>query len=175
VAVLALLAALVVGCGGSHADVAKTTPPHPPDGAPSLTTDLRLTKRVPCLEKHQHLAGPKTLEHFHAVTAVICGRGIRSFPGQGLWKVKVRRVAVSSVAALQKYFEQASKTGEKKSTCSANAGGILVPVFVDAHGHWLAPRTPVDACNHPLGVGSYGKGVRWQDVRVHGIEPARIF
>jgi hypothetical protein len=138
----------------------------------SVSRDIELTKHVPCLTGHQPLVGPKILSRFHAVAAVNCADEFRIFPGHGQWEVSVRRVAVSGVAGLRRYFEQPSEPNlPKGGGCTLNLVGILVPVFVDARGRWLVPRTPVDGCGHPLGY-AYGKAaprVRWHVVSVRKV------
>lgn len=137
---------------------------------PSLQTDLRLTKHVSCAAGNHHLVGPKVFRRFHAVTAVICSEGRRTYPGQGQWEVLVRKVAVSGVRASQRYFEQPSEPNRPQNgVCTLNLVILAVPVFVDAHGRALRPRTPVDRCNHPLGLpkGEKPSQVRWHVVSVH--------
>jgi hypothetical protein len=111
-----------------------------------------LTRRVPCFDGHQRLVGPKALRHFHAVAAVSCVDGQRIYPGHWQWSVRVRRVAGSGIASLQRYFERPSTHNVPKGgVCLLVAHFVLTPVFVDAQGRWLTPRTPVDACGTPLG------------------------
>ena len=152
--------------------VAGTPAPQYRYGTDSVGGDVELTKGVPCLKGHQRLAGPDALRRFDAVTAVSCVEQFRVFPGQGQWEVSVRRVAVGSVAGLQRYFEQPSKPDlPKDGACTLNLVGILVPVFVDGSGHWIVPRTPVDGCGHPLGYayGSAAPRIHWRVVSVRKI------
>ena len=142
-------------------------------GAPSLTRDLALTKHVACGAGRNHLVGPKVFRRFHAVTAVLCTEGFRVFPGQGQWEVLVRKVATGGVAADQRYFEQPSEPDlPKNGFCTANLVVLQVPTFVDAGGHVLVPRTPIDRCHHPLGLppGEKPMRVRWHVVWVHRIK-----
>jgi len=158
--VLGAVAAATAGCGGMDVSASLAAHPSPP------------TKNVPCLNGHQRLVGPGALRRFHAVTAVSCVDQFRVFPGQGQWEVSVRRVAVGSVAGLQRYFEQPDKPNLPESgACTLNLVGILVPVFVDARGQWLVPRTPVDGCGHPLGYayGSAAPHIRWHVVSVRKV------
>src|SRR6266704_196088 len=74
--------------------------------APSLRTDLRLTKNAHCLGAQTRRVGPKVVRRFHAVTAVSCPDGFRVYPGRGQWEVRIREVAVSGIPAWQRYFEQ---------------------------------------------------------------------
>ena len=137
-----------------------------------LTAELELTKNVPCPNGTERRVGPDALRRFQAVTAVSCVDSERTYPGRGQWEVQVRRVAVGSVAGLQKYFEQPSESNlPKNGACLANLIVILVPVFVDAQGHRLVPRTPVDGCGHPLGY-PYGRPapvVRWHVLSVRNV------
>ena len=145
-------------------------PLRPPTGVPSLRDVLRITKNVPCRLGHPHVSGPDAVRRFHAVTAVTCGEGTRVYPGRGQWLVQVRKVAVSSVANLQRYFEQHSVTKPPSFGCTLEASGVLIPIFVDAKGHWLIPQAPVDGCNHPLGFAGHGSlRIRWHVVAVHKI------
>src|SRR3954447_4460847 len=134
----------------------------------SLGTNTDPTADVPCPTGHERLVGPKALRRFHAVGAVSCTDGIRTYPGHGQWRVRVGRVAVGSVAGLQRYFEQPNgpKLG-KGQGCLLVARIILVPAFVDRHGHWLVPRTPVDGCGQPQGgYGPLFHAIRWHVVSV---------
>src|SRR3954453_3110109 len=63
----------------------------------SLGTNTDPTANVPCPTGHERLVGPKALRRFHAVGAVSCTDGIRTYPGHGQWRVRGRRVAVGSV------------------------------------------------------------------------------
>jgi hypothetical protein len=138
----------------------------------SVGGDVALTKNIPCLNGHQRLVGPDALRRFHAVTAVSCVEQLRVFPGHGQWEVSVRRVAVGSVAGLQRYFGQPDEPNlPKDGACTLNLVGVLVPVFVDGRGQWIVPRTPVDGCGHPLGYayGSAAPRIRWHVVFVRKI------
>jgi hypothetical protein len=138
------------------------------DRPPTLRTELRLTKHVPCLQGDEPRVGPDALHGFEAVTAVSCIYPIHTYPGQGQWEVRVRRVAVGSVAGLQRYFEQPDSDLPKNAVCSAVLVGTLVPILVDARSEQLVPRTPVDACNFPLDGGP--PNVPWHVVSVHKIK-----
>jgi hypothetical protein len=137
--------------------------------APSLRTDLRLTRHFACLDGNRHRVNRRTLRRFHAVTAVYCSEGQRIFPGQGQLEVFVRRVAVSSVSALQRYYERPDEPNlPKKGICFADLVGVAIPAFVDAHGRWVVPvRWPKDRCGHPVG---FPPAVRWHVVRVRRIK-----
>jgi hypothetical protein len=103
------------------------------------------------------------------VTAVYCSEGQRIYPGQGQWEVLVRKVAVSSVSGLQRYYEQPDEPNlpKKGVMCSDVLIGVPVPAFVDAHGRWVTPvRWPEDRCGQPV---SYPPTVRWHVVRVRRI------
>jgi hypothetical protein len=133
----------------------------------TLSAGADLTKDVPCYDGHQHLVGPQTLRHFHAVTAVSCIDGTRTYPGQGQWSVRIRRVAVGGLAPLQRYFEQPSRPHwPKNAMCLDVLRFVLVPTFVDSTGHWLVPRTPVDACGSLPGNGKAARRVHWRVVSV---------
>jgi hypothetical protein len=136
---------------------------------PSLRIDLRLTRLVACLDGNRHRVNRRTLRLFHAVTAVYCSEGQRIYPGQGQWEVFVRKVAVSSVSALQRYYERPDEPNlPKKGHCFANLVGVAIPAFVDAHGRWVVPvRWPKDRCGHPAG---FPPAVRWHVVRVRRIK-----
>lgn len=148
-------------------------PQLPPDaggGSPSLRTALRLTKHVPCPTGRRPPVGAESVRKFHAVAAISCIDKFRTYPGQGQWEVRVRRVAVGSVSRLQKYFEQPSKHNPlpKGEICSAVLVVTLVPVLVDAHSEWLLPRTPTGLCGQPRGGGP--PTVRWHVVSVHRVK-----
>ncbi len=163
-----LLVALALGGAYTAGAFAPAPPTHPL----SLRTDLRLAKNVRCRGVRSHLVGPKVFSRFHAVTAVLCADGSRIYPGQGQWEVFIRKVAVSGIPAYQRYFERPSEPNvPKNGVCTANLIGLKVPVFVDAHGHTLTPRTPVDGCGHPLGL---PKGERPERVRWHVVSVRRI-
>lgn len=134
----------------------------------SLGPGLDLTENVPCANGHQRLAGPETVRHFEAVTAVSCVDGTRTYPGRGQWWVRIRRVAVGSLAGLQRYFEQPNGPKLAKGVlCDDVRRGTLVPTLVAADGRWLVPRTPADGCGNPLGRGA--PRVRWHVVSVHKV------
>jgi hypothetical protein len=138
----------------------------------SVKSDLRLAKHVHCRGLHTHLVGPKVVKRFHAVTAVLCTEGARTYPGQGQWAVMVRKVAISGVPAWQRYFEHPSEPNlPKNGVCTANLIVLAVPTFVDGRGRALVPRTPVDRCGHPLGWPPRGlfPRVHWHVVWVHRI------
>ena len=140
---------------------------------PSPRTDLQLARNARCRGLNTHLVGPKVFSRFHAVTAVLCTEGVRTYPGQGQWEVKVRKVALSGVPAWQRYFEQPDEPNSppKNALCSLVAIVIPVPTFVDARGRALVPRTPVDRCGHPVAWpnGEKSPRVRWHVVWVHRI------
>jgi hypothetical protein len=140
------------------------------DGPRSLRTDLRLTKGVRCPDVHAHLAGPGAVRRFRAVTAVTCVDGTRTYPGQGEWEVQLRRIEVGGIGAVQRYFEQPSRRKlPKGGGCLLVAHFVLLPVLVDAGGHRLLPRTPVDGCGDRLGnafgLKALSKGWRLVSVR----------
>ena len=137
----------------------------------TVKADLRITKDVPCPGNARRV-GPAQLRKLKAVTAVMCVDGGRVYPGRGQWEVFLRKVAVSGVAAQQRYFEQRSRPNwPNTGTCTANLVGVASIAFVDAQGRWLVPRTPIDKCHHPLGLPP-GQGplrVDWRVVSVHKI------
>ncbi len=136
-----------------------------------LGTEPELTNDVPCYEGHQRLVGRTVLRRFHAVTAVSCIEGTRTYPGQGEWWVQSRRVAVGSLSGLQRYFEQPNGPKLRKGEgCLLVARRIVVPTFVDGAGHWVVPRTPVDGCGQPLsGYRKRLRSVHWRLVSVHRV------
>ena len=164
----------VLGSGlvGAMRDVSAIGDPEPlqlPDRRSTLRADLRLTKNVPCLTGREPRVGPDVLRTFRAVTAVSCVDAFRTYPGEGLWEVLVRRIAVGSVAGMQRYFERPDGPDlPKNAVCSTVLIVTLVPIFVDARGQSLVPRTPVDGCYHPLDGGP--PEVRWHVVRVHRVK-----
>ena len=143
-------------------------------GVPSLRTDLRLTRKFGCLDANRHRVSRGTLRRFHAVTAVYCTDGQRVYPGQGQWRVLIRKVAVGSVAGLQRYYEQPDERDRPKNgNCFDNLIGLAIPAFVDAQGRWVTPvRWPEDGCGHPLGFpfGHAPPKVRWRVVRVRRVK-----
>jgi hypothetical protein len=166
-----MLAFAVAGCGSAVAGPSGTALPGPPVRAavPSVAADIRLTKHVPCLSAGLPLVGPGTVARFHAVTALLCDSGTRNDRTFITWNVEIRKVATTSVAAVQRYFEQRSVTTPASGGCPADAPGIVVPVLVDGRGRWLVPETPTDACNHPLDIHGYGRAylrARWRVVSV---------
>jgi hypothetical protein len=155
--------------GGSSLPTFAPAPAHPL----SVRADLRLAKHVRCRGSDSHLVGPDVFSRFHAVTAVECVEGFRTYPGQGQWEVMSRKVAVSGIPNWQRYFEQPDDRNfpPKNAICTANLVVLLVPVFVDSRGQTLVPRTPVDRCGHPVGLapGEKRVRVRWRTVRVRRI------
>lgn len=148
VALIALVATATTGCAAATSVV--TTPAsHPP---PPREPSPALTGHVPCFDGQQRPAGPKALRRFHAVAAVSCIDDERIYPGHGQWSVRVRRVAGTGIGALQQYFERPTRHDLPKGHMCLDVGHfVLTPVFVDAQGRWLVPRTPVDGCGEPLG------------------------
>jgi hypothetical protein len=137
----------------------------------SLGPGSGLTKNVPCYDGHQRLVGPKTLRDFKGVTAVSCIDGTRTYPGDGQWSVRIRRIAVSGVAGLQRYFEQPSRhTLPRGGGCLLVARFILVPTFVDSRGRWVVPRTPVNACGPAPRSRKAEQRVHWQVVSVRKLK-----
>jgi hypothetical protein len=127
--------------------------------------DLELTRDVPCPAGKDQI-GPKQLKRLMALTAVTCEQSFRTYPGRGEWQVLIRKVAVSSVSSLERYYEQPSKHNLPKGGGCLDNLVIVPPVaFVDANGHWLVPKTPVDGCGHPL-PGLERTHVRWHVVSV---------
>jgi hypothetical protein len=162
-AVLAAAVLLAAGLGSAYAAGAFGS------DSRSLSTNTTSTANVPCVNGPQRVVGPDALRGFHAVTAVSCIEQARTYPGQGQWWVRVRRVAVGSVAGLQRYFEQPSEHDlPQGEICDDVARATLVPTLVDAHGHWLVPRVPVDGCGTPLAGGA--PAVRWRVVSVHKVK-----
>jgi hypothetical protein len=161
------LLAVSSGCGASTPAVVAVQAPRV---VPSLKTDIRITRQVPCGASKR--VSPADVSRFRAVTAVMCASGQRVYAGSGRWQVIVRKVAVSRVSALQAYFEQSSDlTVPKNAICTTNLEVVLTPAFVDSKGHWLVPTTPVDGCGHPLGLpaGLKPSRVRWRVVSVRKI------
>ena len=135
-----------------------------------LSAGAELARSVPCPDGHQRLVGPQTLRRFHAVTAVSCIDGTRTYPGQGEWQVQIRRVAVGSVATLLRYFEQPDQPSLPKGAfCDDVLHSILVPTFVSGGGRWVVPRTPTDACGSAPGNGEAARQVHWRAVSVHKV------
>jgi hypothetical protein len=175
IAATLLGAAALVGAYAAGAFGGRTMPSFAPAPAHPLSvrTDLRLAKHVRCRGNYPRLVGPDVFSRFHAVTAVECVEGFRTYPGQGQWEVVSRKVAVSGIPNWQRYFEQPDNPNfpPKNAICTANLVEVLVPVFVDSQGQTLVPRTPVDRCGHPLGLAPGEKriAVRWHTVWVHRI------
>lgn len=140
---------------------------------PSSSTDLRLARNARCRGLNTHLVGPAVFRRFRAVTAVLCSEGVRAYPGQGQWEVRVRKVALSGVPAWQRYFEQPNEPSSppKNALCSLVRIIILVPTFLDARGRALVPRTPVDRCGQPV---TWPKGEKFPPVRWHVVWVHRI-
>jgi hypothetical protein len=164
VAGVALSITAAAGAFTAHADSSSVGA-----AAPSLRSDLAVTKNVPCSNNRRQPGSPKVVHRFRAVAAVSCVYPFRTYPHGGEWEVRVRRVAVGSVTRLQRYFEQPSGGHlPKGEICAAPYVVTLVPVFVDAQGHWLLPLTPRGACGEPLAGGP--PQVRWHVVSVHKIK-----
>ena len=135
---------------------------------PSLSRALELTKNVPCPGNSPHPVGPKSVRRFHAAAAVSCVDTFGTYPHSGQWEVLVRRVAVGSVAGLQRYFERPSRHHVPKGEiCPDVLIATLVPVLVDARGNWLLPTTPRDGCGQPLAGGP--PNVHWHVVSVRKV------
>lgn len=150
--------------GGSQPRVADALPPRPVTG----TGLVHLAKGVPCAGRHPRPVGPKAVRRFHAVTAVSCVEQTRIYPGHGEWWVRVRRVAVTGVARLQRYFEQPNEPILPRGGFCDDVGHIvLVPTFVDERGDWVVPRVPLDGCGEPLsGYERITRAARWRVVSV---------
>ena len=134
---------------------------------PSFHADLRLTNHVPC---GGHRVDRRTLRHFHAVSAVTCVSGMRTYPGQGQWEVLVRKVAVGSVSRVQRFYEKPDQLHQppKGTMCSDVLVSLPVATFVDAQGRWETPaRYPRDRCGQPLG---YPPPLHWHLVAVHKVK-----
>ena len=155
--------ALVVG---AVAIAGSSAAAHPRLTRAPLKTDLRLTKHVPC---GGHRVDRRTLRRFHAVTAVSCFGGTRTYPGRGQWEVLVRKVAVGSVSGVQRYYEKPDQLNQPKKGTICSLVLVVFPVatFVDAQGRWETPaRYPRDRCGQPLG---YPPPIHWRLVRVRRI------
>ena len=157
---------LDTGLVGAMPDVNAMGEPEP---LPLGGDPAQLSKQAPCAGRRQRPTGPGAVRRFRAVTAVSCVERTRTCPGHGRWWVRIRRVAVSSVAALQRYFQQPDAPDlPKGGFCDDVAHLVLVPTFVDGSGHWLVPRVPTDGCGEPLpGHGRLTRAVRWHVVSVH--------
>jgi hypothetical protein len=132
----------------------------------SLSAALRLTRHFACLDRDRHRVDRRALRRFHAVTAVYCSSELRTYPGRGQWEVLVRKVALGSVAGLQRYYERPDEPDQPKRgvLCSDVRVVVPVPTFADAHGRWVTPlRWPEDRCGQPLGS---RPTVRWHVIRV---------
>lgn len=170
-----LLGALALaGCGGTAVvGPSGVALPGPPVRAavPSLATDIRLTKHVPCSRTGPPV-GAATVARFHAVTALMCGYGTRRDQNGISWNIEIRKVATTGVAAVQRYFEQLSVTTPADGTCAAYSDGISAPAFVDGRGRWLVPETPTDACGHVLDGRDYVRRalrIHWRVVAVNRV------
>jgi hypothetical protein len=141
-------------------------------GTDRVARNIELTRHVPCPGTRPRV-GPARLRRLHAVTAVRCEEDLRIPPGRGKWKVFIRRVAVGDVAGLQSYFEQPSQpTVPSNGICLAYLAVVAPIAFVDGHGQWVVPRTPVDRCLHPLGFPSRTaeRQARWRVVSRHRVK-----
>ena len=137
---------------------------------PSLGADLRFTRHFACLDRNRHAVDRRTLRRFHAVTAVECIEGQRVYPGHGQWEVLIRKVAISGVASLQRYFERPDgRTAPKKGVGCADPYIVIpLPAFADRRGRWVTPvRGPEGLCGAPLAGGP--PKVRWHVVRVRRV------
>ncbi|HJU37333.1 MAG TPA: hypothetical protein VJ716_07955 [Gaiellaceae bacterium] len=164
----AAVAAVTIGIAAVAGAFGGNSQPRPVGHAPPPPGAADVTKSVPCYDGHQRQAGPNAVRRFHAVTAVSCVEGTRIYPGHGEWWVRIRREAAGSIVALQKYFEQPDEPNlPKGGFCDDVGHAVVVPTFVDGHGHWLVPRIPVDGCHEPLGGhGPLTRAIRWHVVGV---------
>jgi hypothetical protein len=160
-AICSLVFVLVVsGCGSSVAF------------HPTLKAYLRITRHVPCGVGNAQPAGLDELKKFKAVTAVECEGGLRVYPGHGEWHVAIRKVAVSGVGGLQRYYEQPDRPNwPSNGGCTLSEIYPAAPALVDANGRWIVPHTPVDRCGQPLGrpPGGTAIAIRWHIVSVRKI------
>jgi hypothetical protein len=112
------------------------------------------------------------VKRFKAVTALECDHPVRDLPGQGKWELEIRKIGVRGAAANQRYWEQPSdKIARYGGACTTNLVVLRAPIFIDASGRAIVPRTPMDSCNHPLGWPSGGPpvAIKWRVASVHKI------
>jgi hypothetical protein len=141
-------------------------------GSVSPKTGLRVTRSVPCLEAPTPV-NAETLKRLAAVAAVDCEWRSKKYPGQGQWGILIRKVAVRGVAAWQRYYEQPDEThGTGACTLDLVWFPRWGPAFVDASGHWMVPRTPLDICKKPIGWpnGTKPAPIGWRTVSVRKLK-----
>ncbi len=155
---VALTAASCAGMQGSGQ-------PRAPAGAANL---VALTRHVVCPQEQVPVPRPR-LAAFHALTAVTCGEGERTFPGGGRWLVSVRSIATGGVPALQAAFELPDQP-RGSGFCTDELVAVQPLVLVDAAGHTLTPIPPVGPCGKPLQAFLQAlHKVAWQDEAVRKV------
>jgi hypothetical protein len=161
--VLAVVAAAAVGIGIAVSWRSSYRPPPP-------LTPLEVAQSVPCVAR-PYPVGQRKLKQLDAVAAVDCEYTSRVYPGLGQWEVVTRRVAVRGVAAAQRYFEQPDERRGGICTMQLEIFRRWGPAFVDASGHVIIPRQPLDHCGRPI---AWPNGrpapTDWPVVKVHRLQ-----
>jgi hypothetical protein len=142
-----LLTLLIAGCAGRTGDSAQPLPsaapvqdllprwrscpdePFPPDSGQNDPSRL-----------------PRLADTFHPVAAIICGIDIQSRPDGGT-DVVATEERIDDVEALLTALRLPDEP--PRELCPAIINGVPWLAMLDAEGHWVRPRVPLDGCVSP--------------------------
>lgn len=109
-----------------------------------------LAAHVSCSERPESRAASLSraaVLHFHAVAAVLCAAGTRTYP-DGVWSVELRRVGTRGLAELVAALGRADDDATHETSCALYLDIDPALYFVDAAGRIVHPRYPRDGCGH---------------------------
>lgn len=133
-----------------HARPADTPTPVTIHGTAALR---HLVRHTPCpAPKGTSSITRAQLAAFPAVAAVTCTEVERTIPHQGEWSVLIKKASSTGITALKHAFELPDSPRPTGQVACLDVLIIGAPVlFVDAQGHYVVPRYPIDhTCNRPL-------------------------
>jgi hypothetical protein len=170
-AVLAAVVAVIAACASS------SLPPQAvPTIDPSAAQITELARRAPChqTQTSDNEASRAEIARYAAVAVVLCDYPeTRAYPGEGLWTVRIRRVATRGLGrllfALKRHDDSPSS-----GACPGVGYGPLSLLLTDGSTHYLHPRMPRDECGGPQRMYSEAeKALVWRTVSVDRVALSR--
>lgn len=152
------------GDGGGESPVASTRTPSPAKDR-SLES---LTRSAPCTPPRHVVRGDRRrIVAFHPVAAVRCTDAERRYPHEGEWTVSIRQATGKGIADLVSALDQPDRKAPKDQICTSVFIATPSLVLVDAGGHHLYPRFPLDECHQPQGrARDQVDGMQWRTILI---------
>lgn len=149
-ALLAAVVTLLAGCASAKQSPPDRVAPHVSAAGQEEMDEL--ARSAPCdrVNSSNDLAGPGQIADFGVVGVINCRQDLRSYPDEGEWRVLLRQVAPSGLAALVAALERPDESPPPQGvSCPLPAYGPLSILLANNTGGYLHPRMPEDACGAP--------------------------